>query len=294
MRFSERAFLEGGREVEQLRRDRANQAQMSLQAAYQADDTQEIEEARRILEGPGGLKRLFDNEKRGNNLKNPFANKTNLLVADMKNMNGPDVYRQLEVGFEDALKGARTNSQRARIVREYQNSLAKADRYFKNTGSDRNINVRDYLMFSGQKGRPEKLEDYYYGGKLIQASKGELSTTEGRESALKRYGIKYNRDTDFVPASRAKHFETLNADKLLEAKELAGEIKNYDFLDYLNPFKDKSKLQKQYDDLMKEAKGIEYFDQRSEPDSFLLKDRVFNAEFDNKKTKYQKKRKVKF
>ena len=200
MRFSERAFLAGGDEVNQVRRDKSRIAQQSLNAAYQADDTAGIEDARRTLEGKSGILGLFQPEHdRGNKMVDPYSGES------LNQMQGADVYGSLEQGFQGELqKAGKNNSLIQKAFDKYRHGVEKADRYYKNDRGGK-LDVRNYLQRSCGRGKGGKLEGFYYGGRLLQFTKNELANDASMKKAFeKRYGIKYNKKMDFVPASKDK------------------------------------------------------------------------------------------
>lgn len=164
MRFDPELFAQGSRDYLQQKNQNTMRAQAALDAGYQADDTGAIENSRRTLEGKGGLLgRLFNPEERSHGLENPYVevkpggDEYAMRVADMKGLNGQDVYSRLESGFKKEIGSSQSNEDIARSFNKYQSAVEKADRYFKNDNA-KGLDVRQYLRYGTGGGGAEKLE----------------------------------------------------------------------------------------------------------------------------------------
>lgn len=235
MRFDPELFASGQNNYLNLKRQQMDQAQQAYDAGIQADDRGAIEAARAKMEGKSGLLyQLFggqDPAERSSGLENIYAgdykpgqkaNGYDMSVKDMGLLDGPQVYSMYEQGFKDRMSKARNNTDIANAVMEYKNSVAKADRYFKNDYS-KGIDVRDYLRSGGS--GPGKLVPLNVLGSdgetlsQVHVPENILADENATDNYLKQnFSKAYGAGIRAVNLQRASSQAPLNAKQIVEGR----------------------------------------------------------------------------
>lgn len=166
MKFDPELFQQGENAYLNGRRQQQEQALANFDRLRAIGDTEGMKNASLKAQGRGGLlNQLF---KVGNT---PYGSEdqggaaqgmapqgiTGMNVGGMvkNNMNATDIYDNLQKTFEGEVRGAKSNEERARLFRSYNEKVRQADNIFGWKNAD-GLNVKDYLVSSGGGGGKKK------------------------------------------------------------------------------------------------------------------------------------------